>query len=67
MQNGHAKSDGVNYYVYDAIFVSSSAFSNTGVTVTDVSQTITDFGHVVLYLWMQLGGFGLLSAFYLVG
>lgn len=67
LQNGHVKSDGGNYNFYDAIFISSSAFSNTGLTVTDVSQTFTVFGHVVLYIWIQLGGFGLLSAFYLVG
>ena len=67
LQNGHVKSDGGNYNFYDAIFISSSAFSNTGLTVTDVSQTFTVFGHVVLYIWIQLGGFGLLSAFYLLG
>ncbi|MGL5640447.1 MAG: potassium transporter TrkG [Mycoplasmoidaceae bacterium] len=67
LQTDYLKSDGANYNFYDAIFISSSAFSNTGLTVTDVSKTFTVFGQVVLYIWIQLGGFGLLSAFYLVG
>ncbi|MGL5246413.1 MAG: potassium transporter TrkG [Mycoplasmoidaceae bacterium] len=67
LQTDYLKSDGAIYNFYDAIFTSSSAFSNTGLTITNVSKTFTVFGQVVLYIWIQLGGFGLLSAFYLVG
>ncbi|MGL4617297.1 MAG: potassium transporter TrkG [Mycoplasmoidaceae bacterium] len=67
LQTDYIKSNGEVYNFYDAIFITSSAFSNTGLTITDVSKTFTVFGQIILYIWIQLGGFGLLSAFYLVG
>ncbi|MGL4647283.1 MAG: TrkH family potassium uptake protein [Mycoplasmoidaceae bacterium] len=63
----YLKSNGHGFHFIDAIFISSSAFSNTGLTVTDISQTFSGFGQAIIYIWIQLGGFGLLSAFYLVG
>lgn len=55
------------YSFLDAIFLAASAFTNTGLSITDVSQTFNFFGEFVLYIWIQIGGFGLLSLFYLIG
>lgn len=51
----------------DALFLAGSAFTNTGLSVTDVSYTFSFFGEFILFIWIQIGGFGLLSLFYLIG
>lgn len=55
------------YSFLDAIFLAASAFTNTGLSITDVSYTFSFFGEFILYIWIQIGGFGLLSLFYLIG
>jgi Trk-type K+ transport system membrane component len=44
----------------DAFFTSTSAVSVTGLSVLDVSSTLTDFGKVVLLVLIQLGGLGIM-------
>ncbi len=44
----------------DAFFTSTSAVSVTGLTVLDVSSTLSDFGKVVLLVLIQLGGLGIM-------
>lgn len=44
----------------DAYFMSSSAVSVTGLSVIDVSATLSDFGKVVLLLLVQMGGLGIM-------
>ena len=67
-------SENYNQYVengkltfWDSIFIATSAFTNTGLSVTDVDYTYSWFGEFILYIWIQLGGFGLLSFFYIIG
>lgn len=44
----------------DALFVSTSALSVTGLTVIDVSTKLTVIGQSILIMEMQLGGIGIL-------
>jgi Trk-type K+ transport system membrane component len=44
----------------DAFFTSTSAVSVTGLSVLDVSSTLSDFGKVVLLVLIQLGGLGIM-------
>lgn len=44
----------------DAFFTSTSAVSVTGLTVIDVSSTLSDFGKVALLVLIQLGGLGIM-------
>lgn len=44
----------------DAFFTSTSAVSVTGLSVLDVSTTLSDFGMGVLLLLIQLGGLGIM-------
>jgi potassium uptake TrkH family protein len=44
----------------DAFFTSTSAVSVTGLSVLDVSSTLSDFGKVTLLLLIQLGGLGIM-------
>jgi trk system potassium uptake protein TrkH len=43
----------------DALFTSSSAFSDTGLTVSSTRDTFSAFGKVVIIALIQLGGFGI--------
>ncbi|NQX83852.1 MAG: TrkH family potassium uptake protein [Mycoplasmataceae bacterium] len=42
----------------DAIFTSSSAFSDTGLTVTPTIETFNIFGQVVIFILFLIGGIG---------
>lgn len=44
----------------DALFISSSALSVTGLSTIDISQSLTRFGQGLLIAEMQLGGIGIL-------
>lgn len=44
----------------DAFFTSTSAVSVTGLSVLDVSTTLSDFGKVTLLALIQLGGLGIM-------
>lgn len=54
------------YTFWDALFISCSAFSDTGLCPTTVIATYNAFGQVVIMLLIQLGGLGLLSIIFLI-
>ena len=56
-----------NFNFLDALFSSTSAFSNTGLIVGRTSEFFTLYGQIVIYFLIQIGGFGLLSTFFLLG
>lgn len=58
---------GNKFDFWDALFSSSSAFSNTGLLVSNTYETFTIYGQIVIYFLIQIGGFGLLSTFFLLG
>ncbi len=45
----------------DALFISASAFSDTGLSTLGVSDTFNKFGQFVIFLLFQLGGIGLFT------
>lgn len=45
----------------DALFISTSAACVTGLSVADVSQAFTPFGHFVIMVLIQLGGLGIMT------
>lgn len=47
----------------DALFVSASAMSVTGLTPIDVSQDLTTLGQVILLIQFQIGGIGIMAIF----
>ncbi len=52
----------------DAMFVSISAISTTGLSPIDVGQVFTPFGKIILLLYLQVGGIGimlLIAAFWI--
>lgn len=51
----------------DALFMSASAFTNTGLSVTDVGYNYSIFGQVIIWILVQIGGFGFISLFYMIG
>ncbi len=53
----------------DAVFVSISAISTTGLSPVDVGEVLTPFGQIILLLLLQVGGIGimLLLAAYWIG
>ncbi|MGE7664186.1 TrkH family potassium uptake protein [Ureibacillus composti] len=53
--------EGVEISVIDSLFTAVSAISVTGLTVFDVSKSLTDFGVIVLLFIMQLGAIGVMS------
>ncbi len=60
--------DGQNIDFVDAIFVSISAISTTGLSPIDVGEVFTPFGQIILLLYLQIGGIGimlLLAAFWI--
>ena len=77
LEHGYSRfspSENYNQYVesgkltfWDSMFIATSAFTNTGLSITDVNYTYSWFGEFILYVWIQLGGFGLLSFFYIIG
>ncbi|MEG2463923.1 MAG: potassium transporter TrkG [Malacoplasma sp.] len=51
----------------DAFFMSTSAFTNTGLSVIDIGSKYSLFGQIIIWVAVQLGGFGFISIFYLIG
>jgi trk system potassium uptake protein len=51
--------DGISWL--DAVFVSVSAVSVTGLSTVDFPQTFTAFGEVVVMVLIQLGGLGIMT------
>lgn len=53
--------DGKGLSLIDAMFTSTSAVCVTGLTVIDVGNKLSIFGQIVLMLWIQFGGLGLMT------
>lgn len=53
--------DGVEVSYVDSLFTAVSAVSVTGLTVFNVSETLTPFGLIVLLAILQLGAIGIMS------
>jgi Trk-type K+ transport system membrane component len=43
-----------------------SALTNTGLTPTIISETLTPFGQTVMIVLMEFGGLGLMTVIYLI-
>lgn len=57
----------IHYNFIDALFMASSAFTDTGFSIITVGSDLSAFGQVVIYTLIQIGGFGYISLFYLIG
>ncbi len=55
-----------NYTFWDALFVSCSAFSNTGLTSICIGDFYNFFGQFVIFVLIGLGGIGIISLFFVV-
>ncbi|WP_159204845.1 potassium transporter TrkG [Mycoplasmoides pneumoniae] len=55
-----------SYGFLDALFLAVSAFSDTGLSTTVVSETYSVFGQTVLAILLQLGGIGFVVIAFLV-
>ncbi|MFC7685608.1 TrkH family potassium uptake protein [Ureibacillus sp. GCM10028918] len=53
--------EGVEVSLVDTLFTAVSAVSVTGLTVFDISETLTSFGLIVLLVILQLGAIGIMS------
>lgn len=53
--------DGVEVSLVDTLFTAVSAVSVTGLTVFNISETLTSFGLIVLLVILQLGAIGIMS------
>lgn len=53
------------YDFIDSLFVTVSAFTDTGLTPLDVVETYSIFGQVVVVLLIQIGGLGLFTLYWL--
>ena len=53
------------YTFWDALFVSCSAFSNTGLTTVCVGNFYNFFGQFVIFALIGLGGIGIISLFFI--
>ncbi len=51
----------------DAIFTITSAVSVTGLAVLDTAKDFTLFGQIVILIWIQVGGLGIMIFSYLTG
>ncbi|MDE5952774.1 MAG: hypothetical protein K2G48_01485, partial [Malacoplasma sp.] len=57
-----------HYNFLQAIFTSASAFTNTGLTiVSSIGSDFSIFGQFVVFVLIEVGGFGYASLFYLLG
>ncbi|MDR3163662.1 MAG: hypothetical protein LBT77_01130 [Mycoplasmataceae bacterium] len=54
------------YHFYDALFISCSALSDTGLTTAVISDTYTFFGQFVIACLMEAGGIGIMTIIYLL-
>lgn len=55
------------YNFIDALFMASSAFTDSGFSLFTTGTDLSPFGQIVMYALIQIGGFGYISLFYLVG
>lgn len=53
--------DGIHTPYFECVFITTSAFSGTGLTLYDTYQHWSFFGQVVLLIVMQIGGIGFMS------
>jgi trk system potassium uptake protein TrkH len=53
--------------VVDALFTATSAVTVTGLSTVDTATYWSEFGHVVILLLIQIGGFGIMSLATLLG
>ncbi|MCF0217640.1 MAG: hypothetical protein HUJ42_01185 [Malacoplasma sp.] len=57
-----------HYNFLDALFTSASAFTNTGLSVINSIETdYSIFGQFIIFVLIEVGGFGYISLFYLIG
>lgn len=56
-----SKTDGASTDFIDYLFVSASAFSDTGLTTLTISETFTFFGQFIIFSLIILGGIGFFS------
>ncbi len=57
----------IEYDFLDAIFMASSAFTDSGFSLINIGSDLSIFGQIVVFLLVQIGGFGYISIFYLIG
>lgn len=62
-----SSADGQSLNFFDAIFTSVSAVTVTGLNTIDVSTAFSTFGHVVIALLIEIGGFGIVGFAALMG
>lgn len=55
----------LNFNFFNAIFMATSAFTNTGLTLLPIGDDLSFFGQFVIYVLIEIGGFGYASLFYL--
>lgn len=55
------QNDGISISFFDALFLSTSAVSVTGLVVADVSSVFNIYGKIVILILIQLGGLGILT------
>ena len=53
--------DGVHTPYFECVFITTSAFSGTGLTLYDTYQHWSFLGQVVILIVMQIGGIGFMS------
>lgn len=58
---------GVHYDFIDALFMASSAFTDTGFSLFTTGTHFSLFGQIIIFILIQVGGFGYISLFYLLG
>jgi potassium uptake TrkH family protein len=62
-----SRADGDGAPVVDALFTATSAVTITGLVTVDTPTYWSSFGHVVILLLIQIGGFGIMSLATLLG
>lgn len=67
LMSSWASVDGKSVSFFDALFTSTSAVTVTGLATLDTEFQWTLFGHVIIGLLIQIGGFGILGFASLVG
>lgn len=62
-----SSADGQSLNFFDALFTSVSAVTVTGLSTIDVSTVFSMFGHVVIAVLIEVGGFGIVGFAALMG
>lgn len=57
----------IKYNFLDALFMASSAFTDSGFSLINLGMDLSIFGQLVIFSLIQIGGFGYISLFYLLG